>query len=62
MQPTSGPSLDDYAAVLAERGLRAPVFEVDGRKPEDVITLVQSLLYTLDPGLPQHAELAGAAA
>ncbi len=62
MQPGSGPALDDYAAVLAQRGLCAPVFEVDGRKPEDVITLVQSLLYTLDPGLPQQAELAGAAA
>jgi hypothetical protein len=33
--------------------MQAPIFEVDGRKPEDVVTLVQSLLYTLDPGL-QH--------
>lgn len=31
--------------------MKAPVFDVDGRRPEDVITLVQSLLYTLDPGL-----------
>lgn len=59
MQPGKGPSLDDYAAVLAQRGIKAPIFEVDGRKPEDVITLVQSLLYTLDPGLPQPPELAG---
>jgi signal recognition particle receptor subunit beta len=51
MQPGKGPSLDDYAACLARRGMRAPVFEVDGRKAEDVVTLVQSLLYTLDPGL-----------
>jgi signal recognition particle receptor subunit beta len=59
MQPGKGPGLDDYAAVLAQRGMKAPVFEVDGRKPEDVITLVQSLLYTLDPGLLQPAELVG---
>ena len=53
LQPGKGPSLDDYAARLAQRGMQAPIFEVDGRKPEDVVTLVQSLLYTLDPGL-QH--------
>lgn len=51
MQSGKGPDLDDYAARLGKRGMKAPVFEVDGRKPEDVITLVQSLLYTLDPGL-----------
>lgn len=51
MQPGRGPGLDAYADILARRGIRAPVFEVDGRKPEDVVTLVQSLLYTLDPGL-----------
>ena len=62
MQPGKGPALDDYAAVLTQRGMLAPVFEVDGRKPEDVITLVQSLLYTLDPGLLQPAALAGKAA
>ena len=53
VQPGKGPALDDYVARLALRGMHAPVFEVDGRKPEDVVALVQSLLYTLDPGL-QH--------
>lgn len=53
VQPGKGPSLDDYVERLALRGMQAPVFEVDGRKPEDVVALVQSLLYTLDPGL-QH--------
>lgn len=62
MQPGKGPGLDEYAAVLAQRGMLAPVFEVDGRKSEDVITLVQSLLYTLDPGLLQPVALAGEAA
>jgi hypothetical protein len=51
MLPGKGPGLDDYVACLARRGMKAPVFEVDGRKAEDVVTLVQSLLYTLDPGL-----------
>jgi hypothetical protein len=51
MQTNKRPDLDDYAEVLARRGLKVPVFEVDGRKPEEVITLVQSLLYSLDPGL-----------
>lgn len=51
MQPGKGPGLDDYVARLSKRGMKAPVFEVDGRRQEDVITLVQSLLYTLDPGL-----------
>lgn len=53
MQTGKGPDLDDYAEVLARRGLKVPVFEVDGRKPEEVIALVQSLLYSLDPGLRQ---------
>lgn len=51
MLPGKGPGLDEYVARLAKRGMKAPVFEVDGRRSEDVITLVQSLLYTLDPGL-----------
>jgi signal recognition particle receptor subunit beta len=53
MKPGNGPDLDDYAAALVRLGYRVPVFEVDGRKPEEVITLVQSLLYSLDPGMRQ---------
>ncbi len=53
MRPDRGPDIDDYVARLATRNFRVPVFEVDGRKAEDVVTLVQSLLYTLDPGLKQ---------
>ena len=52
MRPGEGPDIDDYAARLAQREMRVPVFDVDGRKLEDVVTLVQSLLYTLDPVLP----------
>jgi hypothetical protein len=59
MQPGKGLGLDAYAEVLAQRGINAPVFEVDGRKADDVVTLVQSLLYTLDPGLPETDALVG---
>jgi signal recognition particle receptor subunit beta len=62
MRPGKGPTLEDYASCLAQYGMRAPIFEVDGRKPEDVVTLVQSLLYTLDPGLMPETEAAGAGA
>lgn len=63
LQPGKGARLEDYVSRLAQRGMSAvPVFEVDGRKPEDVVTLVQSLLYTLDPGLQTQPEMAGAVA
>lgn len=55
MQSGKGPSLDEYAEELTQRGLIAPILEVDGRTPDDVITLVQSLLYTLDPGLSSQS-------
>lgn len=51
MQAGLGPDLDEYAAELTRLGYKGPIFEVDGRKAEDVVTLVQSLLYSLDPGL-----------
>ena len=57
MHPGRGPDIDAYEARLFERGIFAPVFEVDGRKPADVVTLVQSLLYTLDPGMREQPEL-----
>lgn len=44
-------SLDDYVKVLHERNIIAPVFEIDGRNKNDIITLTQALLFTLDPGL-----------
>ncbi len=47
----SGPKLVDYHRVLAEFGLNLPVFEADTRNVDDVVTLLQALLYTLDPGL-----------
>ncbi|HXH03801.1 MAG TPA: ATP/GTP-binding protein [Candidatus Competibacteraceae bacterium] len=49
LKPT--PLLDDYRQELTRLGLRAPVFEVDARRRDDVSLLVQTLLYRLDPGL-----------
>jgi len=45
------PTIEEYVAQLKELNLAAPVYEIDGRKREDVSTLVQSLLLSLDPGI-----------
>lgn len=47
------PYLDQYHRELERIGLRAPLFQVDARRPDDVSLLVQALLYQLDPGLAQ---------
>ena len=51
MTYAKGPKLDEYHQVLSEFGLNLAVFEVDTRNKNDVVILVQALLYTLDPGL-----------
>ena len=45
------PTIKDYHQQLQLLGLKPPVFAVDAREPNDVSLLVQSLLYSLDPGL-----------
>lgn len=55
MELGKGYQLSHYQAILEEFGLCAPVFEVDARKKDDVIMLVQALLYSLDPGLSGEA-------
>ena len=55
MELGKGLKLSDYHSVLAEFDLNAPVFEVDARQKDDVIMLVQALLYSLDPGLSGEA-------
>jgi uncharacterized protein len=49
IKPT--PTIDEYNAQLSALDLDAPIFEIDARRREDVSTLVQSLLLSLDPGL-----------
>lgn len=45
------PAISEYQKFLAERKLNIPVFEVDGREPNDIKHLVVALLFSIDPGL-----------
>jgi hypothetical protein len=45
------PAIDAYAEILESRGMRPPIFEVDGRSRDDVKNLVMALLFSIDPGL-----------
>lgn len=53
MDVSSKPTISDYHVQLQLSDLRPPVFAVDARVKNDVSLLVQSLLYTLDPGLAE---------
>nr|WP_286011450.1 ATP/GTP-binding protein [Methylovulum psychrotolerans] len=53
MDLSSKPTIDDYHVQLRNIGLKPPVFAVDARVKSDVSLLIQSLLYTLDPGLEE---------
>lgn len=46
-------TIDDYHLQLETLGIKPPVFAVDARVRDDVSILVQSLLYSLDPGLEE---------
>ena len=45
------PRIEKYQDKLKELHLRAAIFEVDAREYRDVSMLVQSLLFSIDPGL-----------
>lgn len=47
------PTIADYHAQLQFSDLKSPIFAVDARVKNDVSLLVQSLLYSLDPGLAE---------
>ena len=51
MDLAQGPALEEYHRELRELNLNPPVFEVDARSRKDVVTLLQSLLFSLDPWL-----------
>ena len=53
MDLSDKPSIDDYHIQLRGLGVNPPVFSVDARVRNDVSLLVQSLLYTLDPGMEE---------
>jgi len=51
MDEVKKPTIDDYRQWIQEISLDAPVFTVDARERQDVSSLVQALLYSLDPGI-----------
>ncbi|WP_299879844.1 ATP/GTP-binding protein [uncultured Cocleimonas sp.] len=51
MDEQKTPSIDDYRQWLSEFSVSAPVFTVDARERQDVSSLIQALLYSLDPGI-----------
>jgi uncharacterized protein len=51
MDNTPSPTIDDYAREMKAMDLAAPVFEVDARRRDDVSSLIQALLLTIDPAL-----------
>jgi uncharacterized protein len=53
MDMSAKPTINDYHAQLNGMGLTFPVFAVDARVRNDVSILIQSLLYSLDPGLEE---------
>jgi signal recognition particle receptor subunit beta len=50
---SSHDDLNQYQEKVNEFHISAPIFEIDARKHDDVMMLVQALLYSLDPGLTQ---------
>lgn len=55
MELNQGSKLADYYTAMAKLGLNVPIFEVDARQRNDVMMLVQALLYSLDPGLTRDS-------
>jgi len=53
MDISNKPTIADYHAQLQVLDLNPPIFAVDARVKNDVSLLVQSLLYSLDPGLSE---------
>ena len=53
MDISATPTIDDYHVQLGNMGLKLPIFSVDARVRTDVSILIQSLLYSLDPGLEE---------
>jgi len=45
------PTIDDYRKWADEFNITAPIFTVDARERPDVSSLLQALLYSIDPGV-----------
>jgi len=55
MDISTTPTIEDYHLQLKALGINTPVFSVDARVKNDVSVLVQSLLFSLDPGVEETA-------
>ena len=49
MDTRSSPTLEDYVRQMKELDIDAPIFEVDARRREDVSSLIQAMLLSIDP-------------
>jgi len=47
----SKPTIDEYRQWLKELSISAPIFSVDPREKSDISSLIQALLYSMDPGV-----------
>ncbi|NOQ63045.1 MAG: GTP-binding protein [Methyloprofundus sp.] len=54
MDISTSPTIDEYHQNLQKLGIKVPVFEVDAREKKDISTLVQALMFSLDPGLDEE--------
>jgi len=45
------PDINQYRQWIDDLQIRAPVFSIDARERQDISSLIQALLYTLDPGV-----------
>lgn len=44
-------SINDYRDWVTKLSISAPIFTVDARERQDISSLIQALLYSLDPGV-----------
>lgn len=51
MDEHTNPTISDYRGWLKELSISAPIFSIDAREKVDVSSLIQALLYTMDPGV-----------
>ncbi|MFM2119341.1 MAG: hypothetical protein RL722_809 [Pseudomonadota bacterium] len=51
MDTRSSPAIEDYVREMARLEVAAPVFEIDARRRDDVSTLIEALLLSIDPVL-----------
>jgi len=51
-----GPTLSDYRRILKDFNLNPPLFEIDGRKKDEVSMLIQALLFTLDQSCQETSD------